>query len=157
MIKAIAKQHRLSRQAMALTSSDTGCGFAEAIRVRDLRCHEHHPHGPARFCWPRQRCLSELARRPELIGNIQQWHPGAGPLLCFPGPTGDGVALTQGITADLAQTKRLNRCSHANQIEGIGSTFGITTYQGFECAVIVGSTVRSRVVDYAARHNRYLQ
>lgn len=102
---------------MALSCGNTSCGVAEALRVRDLRGHWHHSQGPTSVCcWPRQRCRSELARKPELIGNIQQWHPGVRPLFCFPGPTGDGVALTKGRTADLAQPPRLNRCSHAHHI-----------------------------------------
>ena len=133
---------------MALTRRGTGCRVAEAIRVRDLCRHRHHMQGPTSFsCWTRQRCSSALTGRPELIGNIQQRHPSVGPLLCIPGRAGNATALTQGITADLTQPARLNRCSHTHQIEGIGATCGITTDQRLKCAVTAGRTVGSRVVE----------
>jgi hypothetical protein len=65
-----------------------------------------------------------MTGRLELISQIQQGHPSDGPLLCFPRPTGDGVTLTQEITAHLAEPTRLNWCSHTNPIEGNGPPVG---------------------------------
>ena len=46
----------------------------------------------------------EFTGRPELIGHIKHRHPSIGPFLCFPGPTGDGVALTRGGHSRLGAT-----------------------------------------------------
>lgn len=63
----------------------------------------------------------------------------------------------QEITADLAQLTHLNRCSHTHQIEGIGTTSGITTDQGLVFAVTTSRTVGGREVDHATRHISRLQ